>query len=228
MTADGITTMMYAVKYGMPFDVVTNEELCGVPAHKAFAGMLIVAAIARALGARPVLQPLFCYSPEVMIGRQMEDNYVDFNTAKILALRGIIDAPIWPGAPIGFLTQTEDRVQSSTATAFHSGLAAMLGADAISIASSDEAYSGGQITVPAKIDTLHATAEAMRFFGHSKLEISANAREWAEKLTLGIEGVLKQVVERGCFVGALYDGILGSREDGAYPGRAGKDTVTKR
>lgn len=31
----------------------------------------------------------------------------------------------------------------------------------------------------------------------------------------------------GSFVAALYDGILGSREDGAYPGRAGKDTIFK-
>ena len=30
----------YAKEYGLTFDVVTNEELCGVPAAKAFAGML--------------------------------------------------------------------------------------------------------------------------------------------------------------------------------------------
>ena len=111
-----------------PERVVTNEELCGVPAYKAFSGMLIVAAVARRLGCRPVLQPLFCFSPEVMVSGQMADNYVDFNAAKIMALRSIINAPIWPGAPIGFLTQTEDRVQSSATTAMHAALATMLSA----------------------------------------------------------------------------------------------------
>lgn len=227
LCVDGIASMKYAAQYGLPFDVVTNEELCGVPAHKAFAGMLICAYMGLRLGGRPVLQPLFCYSPEVMIGGQMKDNYVDFNVAKILALRAIVDAPIWPGAPIGFLTQTEDRVQSSASTAFHSGLAAMLGVDAISIASSDEAYSGGPITVPSKVDTLRAVAEAFRFFGHTQIQISPQAQAWADEIVDGIEDVLKQVVETGDFVKALYDGVLGSREDGAYPGRSGKGTVTR-
>jgi hypothetical protein len=209
----------------MPFDVVTNEELCGVPAYKAFAGMLIGVHLGVTLGARPILQPLFCYSPEVMISGQMEDNYVDFNTAKILALRASMDAPIWAGAPVGFLTQTEDRVQSSAATAYHASLAAMLELDAISIASSDEAYSGGPITVPARVDTLRAAAEGFRFFGHSRMEISKQAKTWSEEMIEGIEGVLTKVVETGDFVKALYDGVLGSREDGAYPGRAGQNTV---
>ena len=141
----------------MPFDVVTNEELCGVPAYKAFAGMLIVSKLGLRLGGKPILQPLFCYSPEVMVSGQMQDNYVDFNAAKIYSLRNIINAPIWCGAPIGFLTQTEDRVQSSIMTALHASLASSLGVDGISIASSDEAFSGGPITVPARIDTLKAT-----------------------------------------------------------------------
>jgi hypothetical protein len=209
----------------MPFDVVTNEELCGVPAYKAFAGMLICAHLGAALGGRPILQPLFCFSPEVMIGAQMQDNYVDFNTAKVLALRAIMDAPIWPGAPIGFLTQSEDRVQSSASTAYHASLAAMLGVDAISIASSDEAYSGGPITVPAKVDTLRAVGEAFRFFGHSRMEVSKQAQAWSEEMVSGIEEVLTKVARTGDFVQALYDGVLGSKEDGAYPGRAGQNTV---
>ncbi len=216
LTVDGVAAMKYAKKYNMPFDIVTNDELCGVPAHKAFAGILILAHLAVSLGCRPVLQPLFCYSPEVMISRQMDDNYVDFNAAKILALRSIVDAPIWPGAPIGFLTQTEDRVQSSASTAFHASMAAMLGVDAISIASSDEAYSGGPITLAPKVDTLRATAEGFRFFGHTRLEYSANAKLWADELVDGIEKVLEQVAGKESFVQALYDGVLGSKEDGAY------------
>ena len=227
LTVDAIAAMKYAAQYNMPFDVVTNEELCGVPAHKAFAGMLIGTRLAVALGARPILQPLFCFSPEVMISGQMDDNYVDFNVAKILALRDIINAPIWPGAPIGFLTQTEDRVQSSASTAFHASLAAMLEVDAISIASSDEAYSGGPITVASKIDTLRAVSEGFRFFGHSRMEVSPTAREWADQMIEGIEGVLEKVAASGDFVRALYDGLLGSREDGAYPGRAGAETVSR-
>jgi hypothetical protein len=126
LTVDAVASLKYAAEFGMPYDVVTNEELCGVPAYKAFAGMLIVSKLGLKLGAKPILQPLFCLSPEVMVSGQMEDNYVDFNAAKILCLRNILDAPIWCGAPIGFLTQTEDRVQSSLVTALHAALASLI------------------------------------------------------------------------------------------------------
>jgi len=227
LTVDALAAMRYAAKYAMPFDVVTNEELCGVPAYKAFAGMLITTALGVRLGARPVLQPLFCKSPEVMVGGQMEDNYVEFNAAKVMALREIIDAPVWPGAPVGFLTQTEDRVQSSASTAFHAGLAAMLGVDAVTIASSDEAYSGGPITVPAKVDTLRAVGEALRFYGRTTIAGTAQMEAWRDQIIAGIDQVLGEVVAKGDFVRALYDGVLGSREDGAYPGRNGRGTVAQ-
>ena len=227
LTVDAVAAMKYAKKYNMPFDVVTNEELCGVPAYKAFSGMLINVALAKKLGCRPVLQPLFCFSPEVMVSQQMDDNYVDFNFAKIMALRSIINAPVWPGAPIGFLTQTEDRIQSSASTANHAALAAMIGVDAISIASSDEAYSGGPISVPAKIDTLRAVGEAYRCFGKSKLVVSDQAKAWSEEIVDKMESVLTKVAEQGDFVQSMYDGLLGSKEDGAYPGRGGAGTVTE-
>ncbi|MDT8902012.1 cobalamin B12-binding domain-containing protein [Anaeroselena agilis] len=225
LTVDGYNAILYAKKYNLPFDVVTNEELAGVPAYKAFAGMLIVADLAVRLGARPILQPLFAYSPEVMIHGLMEDNYVDFNAAKVTALRGIVNAPIWPGAPIGFLTHTEDRVQSAMATALHACLAAALEVDAISIASTDEAYSGGPISAPAKVDTLRAVQESFRFLGQAGIAPTAAADTEAAKLVDGIEGVLAEVIKAGDFVAALHAGALGSREEGAYPGRAGKDTV---
>lgn len=225
LTVDGYHAILFAKKYKLPFDVVTNEELAGVPAHKAFAGMLIVADLAVRLGARPILQPLFAYSPEVMINGMMEDNYIDFNAAKISALRGIVNAPIWPGAPIGFLTHTEDRVQSAMATALHACLAAALEVDAISIASTDEAYSGGPISVPAKVDTLRAVQECFRFLGQAGITPTPAAGAAADELTEGIERVLGEVVRTGDFVAALHAGVLGSREEGAYPGRAGKDTV---
>ena len=40
-----------------------------------------------------------------------------------------MDAPIWPGEPIAFMTQTEDRVQSANATSYHAALAATAGAE---------------------------------------------------------------------------------------------------
>lgn len=225
LTLDACQAIRYAAQYKLPFDVVTNEELCGVPAHKAFAGMLVVADLARRLEARPILQPLFAYSPEAMIRGTMQDNYIDFNAAKIQVLRGIINAPIWPGAPIGFLTHTEDRVQSALSTALHAALASSLGVDAISIASTDEAYSGGPITAPAKIDTLRATAEAFRFFGSAHIAPTSAANLYAEEMRQGIVDTLEKAVQREDFVASLYEGVFGTREDGAYPGRAGRDTV---
>lgn len=225
ITIDGLECIRLAAQYNLPFDVVTNEELCGVPAFKAFAGMLIVAHLGAKLGGRPILQPLFCYSPEVMVGGQMADNYVDFNAAKIRALRSIIDAPVWPGAPIGFLTQAEDRVQSSVTTALHAMLATSLEVDAISIASSDEAYSGGPIVSASRVDTLRAVAETFRFLGQATITPTAKAEVWADGIVEGIRQVLEQVARGDTFVDALYSGVLGSTEDGAYPGRSGRGTV---
>lgn len=226
MTVDGYHAIKYAKQYNLPFDIVTNEELAGVPAYKAFAGMLIVGDVARKLDARPILQPLFAYSPEVMIHNYMNDNYVDFNAGKIYALRNIINAPIWPGAPIGFLTHTEDRVQSAMTTGLHACLAMALEVDAISIASTDEAYSGGPISVPAKIDTLRAVRDGFRFFGRAGIVPTAQSNQFADQIVDGIEKVLDSVIKQGDFVDAIHHGLLGSREEGAYPGRSGKDTVT--
>ncbi|HHX10508.1 MAG TPA: cobalamin-binding protein [Firmicutes bacterium] len=226
LTVDGVEAMKLAAKYNLPYDVVTNEELCGVPAAKAFAGMLIVATAGVLLGGRPLLQPLFANSPEGMITGYTEHNFIDFNVAKMKVLSSIIDAPIWPGAPVGFLTQTQDRCQSSVMTALHAALALDSGAMAVTIASSDEAYAGGPITAPARVDTLKATVAALRFFGEGGIRPTAEADRIAEELRQGILDVLKQVAARGDFVASLYEGHLGDKEDGAYPGRSGKGTVT--
>ena len=225
LTVDGVEAIKLAAKYNLPFDEPTNEELGGVPAYKAFAGMLIVAKLGLKLGAKPILKPLFCYSPDVMITGRMDDNYIDYNAAKIYALRKIVDAPIWPGEPIGFMTHTEDRIQSSMTTALHAALAASLGVDAITIASSDEAYSRGSISVTSRIDTLRAVQETFRFLGKAEIKPTHKAREWSNELVSQIEKVLENVLRKGSFVAALYDGILGSKEDGAYPGRTGRDTI---
>jgi len=123
------------------------------------------------------------------------------------------------------MTHTEDRVQSSVTTALHAALANSLGVDAITIASSDEAYSRGSISISSRIDTLKAVEEVFRFFGHAEVKPTAKATEWTKELIAQIEKVLEDVLRKGSFVKSLYDGVLGSREDGAYPGRTGKDTV---
>ncbi|HEY3367356.1 MAG TPA: cobalamin-dependent protein [Symbiobacteriaceae bacterium] len=227
LAIDAFEAMRLAAQYGLPYDVVTNEELAGVPAHKAFAGMLATLAIGRRLGGRPILQPLFCKGPEALIRGLMDDNYVDFNAAKVIALRSIIDAPIWPGAPVGFMTHTEDRVQSALTTSLHAALGAAVGVDAVSIASTDEAYSGGPIVSGSRVDTLRGVKEALRFFGHAKITPTAAAETMANELVDKIVTVLTQATETG-FVAGLYQGIFGNPDDGAYPGRAGKGSVTRR
>lgn len=224
LAIDGLAAMTYAAKYRMPYDVVTNEELAGVPAHKAFAGMLISAHIGRMVGGFPFLQPLFCKGPEALVRGLMDDNHVDFHAAKIAALRQMIDAPIWPGAPVGFMTHTEDRVQASVTTALHAALAASLGCDAVTISSSDEAYSGGPIAAASRVDTLQSTGETLRFLGQARIEPTPQAAALAAQLVVQIEGVLHEVAQVG-FVPALYQGLLGSKDDGAHPGRAGRGTV---
>jgi len=225
LTVDGVEAIKLAAKYNLAFDEPTNEELGGVPAYKTFAGMLIVAKLGLKLGAKPILKPLFCYSPDAMITGRMDDNYIDYNAAKIYSLHKIVDAPIWPGEPIGFMTHTEDRIQSSMTTALHAALATSLGVDAITIASSDEAYSRGSISVTSRIDTLRAVQETFRFLGKAKIKPTYKAKEWSNELVSQIEKVLEDVLRKGSFVAALYDGILGSREDGAYSGRVGRNTV---
>ncbi len=225
LTVDGIEAIRLAAEYGLPFDIPTNEELCGVPAFKAFAGMLIVAHLGIRLGAKPLLKPLFCYSPEVMINGQMKDNYIDYNAAKIMALRSICDIPVWPGEPIGFLTHSEDRVQSSVTTALHASLAATLQVPAISIASSDEAYSGGPITAASRIDTLRSVRDSFRFFGGAGMQPTERAAQWSEEIENDIVRTLELVMAEGSFISALYNGVLGSQQDGAYPGRTGRGTI---
>ncbi len=225
LTIDGLKAIQFAAKYNMPFDEPTNEELGGVPAYKSFAGLLIIADLALKLKAQPILKPLFCYSPDVMISGKMDDNYIDYNVAKIKSLRSIIDAPIWPGEPIGFMTHSEDRVQSTLSTALHSALAISLQVDAITIASSDEAYSRGPISLASRIDTLRGAQEVFRFLGKAKIKPTGKAKEYEKEITEGIEKTLEKVAKRGSFVDALYEGLLGSPQDGAYPGRAGRDTV---
>ncbi len=97
LTVDGIEAIRLAARYGMPFDIPGNDELSGVPAWKTLAGLLINVALGNRLGARAILKPLFCYGPHIVINGYMEQNFVDYNAAKIRALRTLVNAPIWPG-----------------------------------------------------------------------------------------------------------------------------------
>jgi hypothetical protein len=54
------------------------------------------------------------------------------------------------------------------------------------------------------------------------------AAKIAEKITDGIEKVLDEVIACGDFVETIHRGLLGNREEGAYPGRIGKDSVTTK
>ena len=225
MLLDGCRSIQYAAEYQMAFDTVCNEELAGVPAHKALAGMLIVADLSLLLKGRPILQPLFAYSPEVLQHGWMDDNYIDFNAAKLYALRQIINAPVWPGAPVGFLTHSEDRVQSAMTTALHACLASTLQVDAATIASTDEAYAGGPITAAARIDTLRAVKEGLRFFGKADIRPTPLAFRFSNQLVDDIEAVLSEILNTGDFLTAIYKGILGGPPEGVYPGKLGRDTV---
>jgi methylmalonyl-CoA mutase cobalamin-binding subunit len=225
---DAVDAIRTVSKAGVAFDIPANDELSGIPTAKNFAGMLFTAAVARKLGARPILKPLLCFAPYAMIYGQMENNFVDYNAAKIIALRALFDAPIWTGEPIGFLTHEDDRAQSATTTALHAGLAASLGIDMLTFASTDESYSRGPITIAARIDSFNALRTMFRFLGDATFAPTPKCREYADKLQDDIIAVLKGVKERGSMVDALYEGHFGTREEGANPGRAGRHTVTKR
>lgn len=107
-------------------------------------------------------------------------------------------------------------------------LAASLGVDAISIASADEAYSGGPIAAASRVDTLRAVKEGFRFMGKATIEPTERARHWAGEMLANIEEVLRHVVQVDDFVEAMYKGVLGTKDEGAYPGRSGRDTVRSK
>ena len=225
LTIDGVESIKIAARYRMPFDIPTNEELAGVPPYKAFASMLIMAWLGVKLGAQPILKPLVCHGPYIMVQGYMEQDYVDYNVAKITALQQLADFPIWPGEPIGFMTHTEEKTQSATATAFHVALCSSLNLEAVTIASTDEAFSRGSITAGARASSLKAIEESFRVLGLSSINPGPMASVWKNELVEKINETLKDVAESPSFVDALYQGLLGSKEDGVYPGRAGRNSV---
>jgi hypothetical protein len=223
-----VYSLRLAAEFGLPYDIPGNDELSGVPPHKTFAGMLIMLALGLRLGARPIPKPLLCCSPYMTINGGMDDNMIDMNIAKLAVWQEIVDTPVWPGEPVGFMTHTSDRVQSSAATAAHVALAARQGATAVTFASSDEAYSKGPISLPARIDTIRAVKALLRFFGSAGFEPTPSEPQIRRMLHEQIGDVLRQVAARGDFVACLYEGLLGNPEDGLYPGRAGRGTVTSK
>lgn len=225
LAVDGVEAIRLAARYNMPFDIPGNDELSGVPACKTLAGLLINVMLGLKLGAKPILKPLFCYGPHIVINGQMKQNFVDYNAAKIFALREIIDCPIWPGEPIAFMTQTEERVQSANSTSYHAALAATLGVDAITIASTDEAYSRGPISITSRIDSIRAVTDAFRFMGNAQIAPTRHAETFTEDLIEQITDVLKEVNAKENLPQAINAGILGSEEDGAYPGKFGAGTM---
>jgi len=185
-----------------------------------------MAALGLKLGAKPIPKPLLCYSPYMTMYGRMDDNMMDMNVAKLMVWREIVDAPVWPGEPVGFMTHSPERVQSSVMTAVHAALAGSMGADAVTIASSDEAYSKGPISAAARVDTLRAVKDALRFQGNVRLTPTPKALALADEIHEGIYRALKTIAERGDFVASIYEGLLGDEEDGLYPGRTGACTVS--
>ena len=225
LTVDGVYSLRLAARYGIPFDIPGNDELSGVPPHKTFAGILIMAALGLKLGALPIPKPLLCNSPYMSITGEMDDNMVDMNLAKLAVWQDILDTPVWPGEPVGFMTHTPDRVQSAVATAAHVALAVSAGATAITFASSDEAYSKGPISVQARVDTIRATRDLLRFMGSARFQPTPRVDLIRERLHDQITTVLQAVASRGDFTASIYEGLLGNMEDGLYPGRTGHNTV---
>lgn len=225
LAVDGVEAIKLAARFNMPYDIPGNDELSGVPAFKSLAGQLINVAVGVKLGAKPILKPLFCLGPHVVVNGFMNNNYIDYNAAKILALRSIVDAPIWPGEPIAFMTQSEERVQSANATSYHAALAASLGVDAITIASTDEAYSRGPICITSRIDSIQAVSDAFKFVGNAGFSTSKQCDYYTEDLINKIKDVLIKVNAKADLPQAINLGLLGNEEDGAYPGKFGKDTV---
>jgi len=227
LAVDGVEAIKYAARFNMPFDIPGNDELSGVPAWKTLAGLLINVMLGKKLGAKAILKPLFCYGPHIVLNGMMDQNFVDFNAAKIRALRQIVDCPIWPGEPIAFMTQSEERVQAANATSYHAALAASLGVDVVTIASTDEAYSRGPIAIASRIDTIRAVTDAFRFMGDATINPTGKADDFTTDIISKIIEVLKEVRSRKSLPEAIYHGILGDEEDGAYPGTFGKGTLKK-
>lgn len=225
LAVDGIYSLKLAAEFGIPYDIPGNDELSGVPPFKTFAGIMIMMNLGLKLGAKPIPKPLLCYSPYMTINGRMDDNMIDMNLAKLAVWREIVDTPIWPGEPVGFMTHTPDRVQSSLETALHAMLAASIGADAVTIASSDEAYSKGPISVQARVDTQRAIKDGLRFQGNIQAVLTPNAELIKEELHDKITETLKRIAEREDFVASIYEGLIGNQEDGLYPGRSGAGTV---
>ncbi|MCR4416431.1 MAG: cobalamin-dependent protein [Ignavibacteria bacterium] len=228
LAVDGVEAIKLAAKYNLPFDIPGNDELSGVPAYKTLAGLLINLMIGIKLNAKPILKPLFCYGPHIVINDLMKQNFIDYNAAKIFALRQIVNAPIWPGEPIAFMTQSEERVQSANSTSYHAALAASLKVDAITVASTDEAYSRGPIAITSRIDTINAVSDAFKFIGNSGFQPTPQAQEFTEDLIKKITNILKEVSQKENLPQAIYDGVLGNKEDGAYPGIFGRGTVKEK
>lgn len=228
LAVDGVYSLRLAARCGLPFDIPGNDELSGVPPHKTFAGLLVMTMLGLKLGARPIPKPLMCYSPYMMVEGCMEDNFIDMNTAKLRVWSEIIDAPIWPGEPVGFMTHTPDRVQSAMTTAAHVALAKDLGAAAVTMASADEAYSKGPISAQARVDTLRAAGEMLRFMGSAGFSPTPAAERLQAQLHADIRQQLQVIAKRGDFVAAIYEGLLGSPEDGLHPGRTGRGTVQEQ
>ncbi|MDP3832280.1 MAG: hypothetical protein Q8Q47_13510, partial [Ignavibacteriaceae bacterium] len=124
-----------------------------------------------------------------------------------------------------FMTQTEERVQSANSTSYHAALAATLGVDAITVASTDEAYSRGPICITSRIDSIRAITDAYRFVGDASFNTTSKCDDFLLDLRKKLKDTLKLVANRNHLAESINLGDLGNKEDGAYPGKFGFETV---
>jgi hypothetical protein len=61
--------------------------------------------------------------------------------------------------------------------------------------------------------------------GQTAIQPSPEADRFTEQILKGIRDTLEQVRSAEHLPAAIHAGLLGSREDGAYPGTFGKGTV---
>ena len=72
---------------------------------------------------------------------------------------------------------------------------------------------------------MKAIKETFRSLGTTLIEPTKQSDHWNEEIVTNIKTTLKEVASAPTFVDALYQGMLGSREDGVYPGRAGRNSI---
>ncbi|HQH13452.1 MAG TPA: cobalamin-binding protein, partial [Candidatus Sumerlaeota bacterium] len=90
----------------------------------------------------------------------------------------------------------------------------------------DESYSRGPIVISSRVDSFNAIRTMLRFLGQASFQPTSRADEYENFLEDKIVDTLIAIKKRGSLIDSLYEGDLGTRDEGANPGRAGRGTVS--